>query len=81
MIPEEEDDPNFRLQEASSAEKLLESVKKGQKHLEATFGSFGKMATCSVSEKESKSTNVIQEYNQNRVGDIVQIQENTPRGS
>ena len=35
MIPEEEeDDPNFRLNEPSSAEKLLETWKKDQKHLE-----------------------------------------------
>ena len=35
MIPEEEeDDPNFRLKEPSSAEKLLETWKKDQKHLE-----------------------------------------------
>ena len=34
MIPEEEDDPNFRLKEPKSAKKLLETLKKGQKYLE-----------------------------------------------
>ena len=35
MIPEEgDDDPNFRLKEPKSSEKLLETWKKGQKHLE-----------------------------------------------
>ena len=35
MIPkEEEDDSDFRLKEPSSAEKLLETWKKDQKHLE-----------------------------------------------
>ena len=34
MTSEEENDPNFRLKEPSSAEKLLETWKKGQKHLE-----------------------------------------------
>ena len=35
MIPEEEDDdPNFRLKERKSAEKLLETWKKRQKHIE-----------------------------------------------
>lgn len=53
MISPEEEDPNFRLKEPSSAEKLLETWKKGQKHLE-------------LSEKEAKSTNAIQEYHQNR---------------
>ena len=32
----------------------------------STFGRFGKMTTCLVLEKEAKSTNTIQEYNQNR---------------
>ena len=48
MIPKEgDDDPNFRLKEPKSAEKLLETWKKGQKTL-ITFGRFGKMTTCSV---------------------------------
>ena len=51
MIPKESksksDDPNFRLKEPKSAEKLLETWKKGQKTL-ITFGRFGKMTTCSV---------------------------------
>ena len=34
VISEEEDDPNFRQREPSSAEKLLETWKKGQKYLE-----------------------------------------------
>lgn len=34
MIPEEEDDPNFRLKGRKSAEKLLEIWKKSQKHVE-----------------------------------------------
>ena len=35
MIPEEEeDDPNFRLKGCKSAEKLLETWKKSQKHVE-----------------------------------------------
>ena len=33
MIAAEEDDPNFRLKESSSAKKLLETSKKSQKHL------------------------------------------------
>ena len=53
MISPEKEDPNFRLKEPSSAEKLLETWKKDQKHLE-------------LSEKEAKSTNAMQEYNQNR---------------
>ena len=34
ILEEEDDDPNFRLKKAKSAEKLLETLKKGQKHLE-----------------------------------------------
>ena len=34
VVSEEEDDPNFRLKEPGSAEKLLETWKKDQKYLE-----------------------------------------------
>ena len=32
----------------------------------STFGRFGMMSTCSVSEKEAKSINAIKVHNQNR---------------
>ena len=45
----------------------------------STFGRFGKMTI----RKEAKSTNAIQEYNQNRSHglEIAQIQQNTPKRS
>ena len=71
MIPEEgDDDPNFRLKEPKSSEKLLETWKKGQKHLEH----FWKIWKDDYQERS-------QIYNRSHGLEIAQIQQNTPKRS
>ena len=83
MIPEEEDDPNFRLKEPKSAKKLLETLKKGQKYLEHFWKIWKDDYLLSLRERSQicKHHPGIQSKQEPWVGDFVQIQEIIPRGS
>ena len=83
MISEEEHDPNFRLKEPTSGEKLLETWKKGQKYLEHFWKIWKDDYLLSLRGRSQicKRHPRIQSKQEPRVGDVVQIQENTPRGS
>ena len=84
MIPEEGDnDPNFRLKEPKSVEKLLEIWKIGQKHLEHFWKIWKDGYLLSLRERSQiyKHHPRIQSKQEPWVGDVVQIQENTTRGS
>ena len=61
---DEKTDPSYHIEEINTAKKLLESWKKGQRHLN-NFGNYGRTTTYSILDKEANnySTNT-QEYSQ-----------------
>ena len=83
LVVSEEDDPNFRLKKPSSAEKLLETWKNDQKYLEHFWKIWKDDYLLSLRERSQiyKRHPRKQSKQERRVGDVVQIQENTPRGS
>ena len=83
MIPEEENDPNFRLKEPKPAKKLLETLEKCQKYLEHFWKIWKDDYLLSLRGRSQicKHHPRIQSKQEPWVGDVVQIQENIPRGS
>ena len=73
--------PNYRVKEINTAEKLLESWKKGQKHLEQFWRLWKNHYLLNLRER-SKLFNKhqgVQSVKEPRVGDIVQVKDSSPR--
>ena len=76
-------DMDYQNEEISSAQKLLETWKKGNRHLEQFWKIWRDDYLLNLRERNRKLNNHprIQTQHEAKVGDIVQIKDSTPRGT
>ena len=80
---DQEDDPVYHIKDLSTAEKLLETWKKGQRHLDTLWRLWKDQYLLSLRERSQKHLKSprVQSLKKPEVGDVVQIKENLPRGA
>ena len=76
-------DPDYQNEELTTAQKLLETWKKGNRHLEQFWKVWKDQYLLNLRERNQKYNKHprIQNRNEAKIGDIVQVKEPTPRGT